>query len=260
MVPLLAQPPDDVLRHDQAVVDRRVEEDDREDRTSVAGDVVVAAKPGPDLGRDLPQHAVAGPPVEALVDPAEVVGSQQEQDRRPLRLFGQGQARFQLGLELRPVRQPGDRVEERTGERARVGGEGRGHAEEALPPELVAPRVGRRAGIQGNPARGAPGGLALEPHPDPGHEPGAGGPAPAPLRRPGLFVRPQVDPPQRDPAEEAPRGLAQQAGGSLVLVGRLRSRPGVERGGAFGIGELGERIEPAVVDQDLPLPAGPGGT
>ncbi len=146
VVSLLAQPPHDVLRHDPAVVDRRVEEDDGEDRAAVAGHVIVAAEPRPDLGRDLPQHAVAGAPVEPLVDPAEVVRPEQEEHGRPFRLRGAGQGRLQLGLELRPIRQPRDVVEERPGQGARVGGEGGGHPQEALPPPLVVEGVGRRVG------------------------------------------------------------------------------------------------------------------
>ena len=59
MVALLAQPAHDVLGHQPAVVERRVEQDDGEDRATVARDVIVAPEPRPDRGRDLAQHPVA---------------------------------------------------------------------------------------------------------------------------------------------------------------------------------------------------------
>ena len=69
-----------VLRHHAPLLERRVEEDDGEGRPAVSRDVVVAAEPASEHGRDLAQDQVAGPAVEPLVDPAEVVRPEEEQD------------------------------------------------------------------------------------------------------------------------------------------------------------------------------------
>ncbi len=252
VVSLVAQPAQHVLRHDPAVVERRVGQDHREARTTVAGDVIVAPEPRPDLGRDLPEHPIAGTPVQPLVDPAEVVGAEQEKDHRSLRLRGAGQGHLQLGLELRPIREPGHVVEERPGQGARMGGEGGSHAEEPLPPALVVERIGRRVGnpeqsVVGRPAVGA----CLEPHPDPGDQPGMGTLAPASLRAGGFLFRLQRHPSQRDPTQDAPGSSAGQADGPFAGVGRPRFRTDMEERRALRVGELRKRIEPAIVNQDL---------
>ena len=84
-----------------ALVERGVEEDRAEGRAAVARDVVVAAQPRAQHGRDLAQHLVAGTAVQPLVDPAEVVRAEQEQDGGALLGLHVRERGLELGLELR---------------------------------------------------------------------------------------------------------------------------------------------------------------
>ena len=227
MVSLVAQPPHDVLRDDPAVVDRRVEQDDGEDRAAVAGDVVVAPEPAripAAISRSTrsPERRSS----RSLTQPKSSGPSRRRTTGR-LRLLGAGQGRLQLGLELRPIRQPRDVVEERPGHGARVRGEGGGHAEEPLPPALVAERVGAASGTRGG--RGRPAVSRSNRIPiqavSPGAAPRAGV---APDRRPPLPA-PSVTQRSGIRHRTPPALRLARRTGLLVVVGRRR-RTGVELG------------------------------
>ena len=109
------------------------------------------------------------------------------------------------------------------------------------------------SGIQGKPSRSRPAASASNRSPIQATSPGRGSSRRRLCGR-GSSSVPQGDPAERDPAQEPSGAQAGEACRPLALVRQGRSRPGVERRRALGIGELGERVETPVVDEDLPLP------
>ena len=143
VVPVLGQAAHHVLRHPAAFVGARIEEEAGEGGAAVPRDVVLAAQARAQHRGDLAQHLVAEAPVQPLVHPAEIVGTEQQQGDRPALLRGWRQRRLQLRLEVRAVRQLRDLVEQVAGHAAGVDGEGGRQSQEALPPRLLAQGIHR---------------------------------------------------------------------------------------------------------------------
>ena len=260
VVAVLAEPSHDVLRDHPAHVGPGVEEDHGEDRAPVARHVVVAAQAGAEARGDLPQDEVSGTPVQPLVHPAEVVGPEEDEHGGGVGLLGLGQRRLELGLELRTLRQAGHLVEERPRDRPCVGGEGRGQAEEVLPPALVAERVAGGREID-EPVLPPGDGVAIEPQARPGRDLAAeAAVALAPLRPRRVLVRLGQHPAQRDPVEDPVRALAGETNGALVAAFLLAAaEPAVELRRRRRVGQLRNGLQAPVVEEDLLLAAGSRG-
>ena len=249
---MFAEADQQVFRHHPPVLGGRVEEDDGEDRAPVARDVVLAAKAVTQAGGNLAQDLVSGTAVEPLVDPAEVVRAEQQQDRGPRALLDVGERRFELGLEAGPLGQLRDLIESGAGDGPRVRREAGGETQEPLPPALVAERVG--GGGKPQKVASSSGGIAVEPQADQGRQLRGGGTIGlSPLGAGRLFLHPRHQPAQRDPVEQALGATAGEAALGVVLPRQIGAEPPIRLRRRLRIGQLGKRTEPALVDQDALL-------
>ena len=253
VVPLLVQPADQVLADGAAHVGLRVEEDDGEGRPAVPRHVVTAAEAGPERGGDLGQDEIAGAAVQALVDPAEVVRAEEDQHRVQLPLHRVRERQVQLRLELRPLGEPRDLVEERPGDRPRMRGEGGGHAQEVLPPAVVAEGVGSGGEMQQAVVPAAPR-RRVEAQAGPGRQLHAGTPVPLAAVRTRAVLLGQ-HPAQRDAVENPVALAAGQPHRSLVGLPVHVAVAVVQLRGRGLVRQLGEGAFASFVKQDLALAA-----
>ncbi len=248
VIVLLAQPTDDVLRHEPPVLRSGVAEHDGEDGPPIAGHVILAAQGPSQAGGDLAQDAVARAAVESVVHPGEVVRAEEKENHGLSGAQAVGQRSFELRQELPPLGKPGDLVEHPARHRAGVHRDGCAQAEKRLPPLLVGERVWRPRNAHGTRLR--QGILPVEAQADPSLGLSAAAPTLASLT-PGLLVV-WHQPMQRDTVERASAIRARDDGPPGPVSWR-RSRPVLELSRRLGVGELGDRRQRAHVDQDLPL-------